>query len=191
MYRGNWRAAIDRLHKTNNFPEWTGRLCPAPCEGSCVLAIDRQPVAIKSIELAVIERAFEERWIRATPPAVRTGKTVAIVGSGPARLAAADQLNGVGHTVTVFEKADRIGGLLRYGIPEFKMEKRFLNRRLQVLEEEGVRFRAGVNVGDRHAGRPYPPRARRRCSSPAGPAGHATSTCPDASSRASILPWTI
>ena len=147
VYRGNWRAAIDRLHKTNNFPEWTGRLCPAPCEGSCVLAIDRQPVAIKSIELAIIERAFEERWIRATPPAVRTSKTVAIVGSGPAGLAAADQLNGVGHTVTVFEKADRIGGLLRYGIPEFKMEKRYLNRRLQVLEEEGVRFRTGVNVG--------------------------------------------
>ena len=147
VYRGNWRAAIDRLHKTNNFPEWTGRLCPAPCEGSCVLAIDRQSVAIKSIELAIIERAFEERWIRATPPPVRTSKTVAIIGSGPAGLAAADQLNRVGHTVTVFEKADRIGGLLRYGIPEFKMEKRFLNRRLQVLEEEGVRFRTGVNVG--------------------------------------------
>ena len=147
VYRGKWRAAIDRLHKTNNFPEWTGRLCPAPCEGACVLAIDREPVTIKSIELAIIERAFEERWVRATPPDARTGKTVAIVGSGPAGLAAADQLNGAGHTVTVFEKADRIGGLLRYGIPEFKMEKRFLNRRLQILEEEGVRFQTGVNVG--------------------------------------------
>lgn len=147
VYRGKWRAAIDRLHKTNNFPEWTGRLCPAPCEGACVLAIDRDPVTIKSIELAIVERAFDEGWIRAIPPETRSGKTVAIVGSGPAGLAAADQLNRAGHTVTVFEKADRIGGLLRYGIPAFKMEKRFLSRRLSLLEEEGVQFRTGVNVG--------------------------------------------
>ena len=147
VYRGKWRAAIDRLHKTNNFPEWTGRLCPAPCEGSCVLAIDRDPVTIKAIELAIVERAFDEGWIRAIPPETRSGKTVAVVGSGPAGLAAADQLNRAGHTVTVFEKADRIGGLLRYGIPAFKMEKRFLSRRLSLLEEEGVHFRTGVNVG--------------------------------------------
>ena len=148
VYRAKWQTAIDRLHKTNNFPEWTGRLCPAPCEGSCVLAIDSDPVTIKSIELAIVERAFEEGWIRAIPPATRTEKTVAIVGSGPAGLAAADQLNRVGHTVTVFEKADRIGGLLRYGIPEFKMEKRFLNRRLKIMEEEGVQFRTGIKVGE-------------------------------------------
>ena len=154
VYRDKWRGAIDRLHKTNNFPEWTGRLCPAPCEGSCVLAIDSDAVTIKSVELTIVERAFEEGWIAPAPPAVRTGKAVAVVGSGPAGLAAADQLNRVGHTVTVFEKSDRIGGLLRYGIPEFKMEKRFLQRRLSVMEAEGVRFRAGVNVGvDLPAGR--------------------------------------
>ena len=147
IYRGKWRAAIDRLHKTNNFPEWTGRLCPAPCEGSCVLAIDRDPVTIKSIELALVEQAFDEGWIRAIPPETRSGKTVAVVGSGPAGLAAADQLNRAGHAVTVFEKANRIGGLLRYGIPAFKMEKRFLSRRLSILEEEGVQFRTGINVG--------------------------------------------
>ena len=147
VYRDKWHAAIDRLHKTNNFPEWTGRLCPAPCEGSCVLAIDRDPVTIKSVELAIVERAFNEGWIRATPPDKRSGKTVAIVGSGPAGLAAADQLNQAGHTVTVYEKSDRIGGLLRYGIPEFKMEKRFLSRRLSILEEEGIRFRTEINVG--------------------------------------------
>ena len=147
VYRDKWHAAIDRLHKTNNFPEWTGRLCPAPCEGSCVLAIDREAVTIKSIELAIVERAFDEDLIHPLPPTSRTGKTVAIIGSGPAGLAAADQLNRVGHSVTVFEKSDRIGGLLRYGIPEFKMEKRFVNRRVQIMESEGVEFRPGVNVG--------------------------------------------
>ena len=147
VYRGRWRGALDRLHKTNNFPEWTGRLCPAPCEGSCVLAIDGDAVTIKSVELSIVERGFAEGWIAPSPPAARTGKSVAIVGSGPAGLAAAEQLNRVGHTVTVFEKSDRIGGLLRYGIPEFKMEKRFLDRRLAVMEAEGVRFRTGVNVG--------------------------------------------
>ena len=147
VYRGKWQAAIERLHKTNNFPEWTGRLCPAPCEGSCVLAIDQDAVTIKSIELSIVERAFDEGWIRAIPPVARTGKTVAVVGSGPAGLAAADQLNRVGHTVTVFEKSDRIGGLLRYGIPEFKMEKRYLSRRLKIMETEGVQFRPGVHIG--------------------------------------------
>ena len=147
VYRNKWETAIERLHKTNNFPEWTGRLCPAPCEGSCVLAIDRDPVTIKSIELSIVERAFESGWIQATPPSRRTGKTVGIVGSGPAGLAAADQLNKAGHTVTVYEKSDRIGGLLRYGIPEFKMEKQYLTRRLSIMEKEGVVFSPGVNVG--------------------------------------------
>ena len=147
VYRQRWQAAIERLHATNNFPDFTGRLCPAPCEGSCVLGINDDPVTIKHIELSIVERAFEEGWIRATPPAARTGKRVAIVGSGPAGLAAADQLNRAGHLVTVFEKSDRIGGLLRYGIPEFKIEKRMVNRRLALLEAEGVVFRAGVNVG--------------------------------------------
>ena len=147
VYRAKWQPAIDRLHKTNNFPEWTGRLCPAPCEGSCVLAIDGDAVAIKSIELAIVERGFEEGWIRPEPPTTRTSKTVAIVGSGPAGLAAADQLNRAGHRVTVFERSDRIGGLLRYGIPAFKMEKRFLNRRLALMEAEGVAFRTNTEVG--------------------------------------------
>jgi len=147
VYRDRWRNAIERLNATNNFPEFTGRLCPAPCEGSCVLAINSDPVTIKSIELAIIERAFDEGWITAQPPASRTGKRVAVIGSGPAGLAAADQLNRAGHLVTVFERADRIGGLLRYGIPEFKMEKRFLNRRLALLEEEGIVFRTNANIG--------------------------------------------
>ena len=147
VYRQRWQAAIERLHATNNFPDFTGRLCPAPCEGSCVLGINDDPVTIKHIELSIVERAFEEGWIRATPPAVRTGKRVAIVGSGPAGLAAADQLNRAGHSVTVFEKSDRIGGLLRYGIPEFKIEKRMVDRRLALLEAEGIAFRPGVNVG--------------------------------------------
>ncbi|MDE0830236.1 MAG: glutamate synthase subunit beta, partial [Vicinamibacterales bacterium] len=147
VYRDKWHPAINRLHKTNNFPEWTGRLCPAPCEGSCVLAIDRDAVAIKSVELGIVERAFEEGWIRAEPPETRTGKSVAVIGSGPAGLAAADQLNRAGHNVTVFERSDRIGGLLRYGIPEFKMEKRFLNRRLEILEAEGITFQVNADIG--------------------------------------------
>src|SRR5213079_2474281 len=147
VYKDHWRDAIDRLHATNNFPEWTGRLCPAPCEGSCVLEINDDPVTIKAIELSIIERAFEEGWVSAQPPAVRTGKRVAVVGSGPAGLAAAQQANRAGHAVTVFERADRIGGLLRYGIPEFKMEKRFLDRRLALMEKEGVGFRPNADVG--------------------------------------------
>ncbi len=147
VYRDRWRTAIDRLHATNNFPEFTGRLCPAPCEGSCVLGINDDAVTIKDIEVAIIDRAYDEGWVRPNPPETRTFKKVAVVGSGPAGLAAADQLNRVGHSVTVFERSDRIGGLLRYGIPEFKMEKRVLDRRLAVLEEEGVIFRAGVDVG--------------------------------------------
>ena len=147
VYRDRWRPAFERLMATNNFPEFTGRLCPAPCEGACVLGINSDPVTIKSIELAIIERAFEEGWIVPRPPAQRTGKRVAVVGSGPAGLAAADDLNRMGHSITVFERDDRIGGLLRYGIPEFKMEKRFLDRRLSVLEQEGIVFRTRVEVG--------------------------------------------
>ena len=147
VYRNQWRMAIDRLHATNNFPEFTGRLCPAPCEGACVLGITSDPVTIKSIEVSIIDRAFDEGWVAPRPPARRTGKRVAIVGSGPAGLAAADQLNRAGHLVTVFERADRIGGLLRYGIPAFKLEKRVLDRRLQVLSAEGITFRASCHVG--------------------------------------------
>lgn len=147
VYRDKWQSALDRLHKTNNFPEWTGRLCPAPCEGSCVLAIDRDAVTIKSIELAIVERGFDKGWIHPKPPSTRTGKKVAIVGSGPAGLAAADQLNRAGHQVTVFERSDRIGGLLRYGIPEFKMEKRTLNRRVSILEAEGIKFQTNTDIG--------------------------------------------
>jgi glutamate synthase (NADPH/NADH) small chain len=147
VYRDQWRMAIDRLHATNNFPEFTGRLCPAPCEGACVLGINNDPVTIKSIEVSIIDRAFDEGWVAARPAARRTGKRVAIVGSGPAGLAAADQLNRAGHLVTVFERADRIGGLLRYGIPEFKLEKRLLDRRLAILGQEGVTFRTSCHVG--------------------------------------------
>ena len=147
VYRDRWQAAIDRLHATNNFPEFTGRLCPAPCEGSCVLGINNDPVTIKAIEVSIIDRAFDEGWVSAQEPEMRTGKRVAVIGSGPAGLAAAAQLNRAGHWVTVFERADRIGGLLRYGIPEFKLEKRFLDRRLDLLTQEGIEFKTGVNVG--------------------------------------------
>ncbi|MBI3909988.1 MAG: glutamate synthase subunit beta [Armatimonadetes bacterium] len=146
-YRGRWREAIDRLHATNNFPEFTGRLCPAPCEASCVLGINADPVTIKLIEFTIIERAWEEGWVKPEPPVKLTGKKVAIIGSGPAGLASAQQLCRAGHEVTVFERADRIGGLLRYGIPHFKLEKGFLDRRLAQMEAEGVVFRPGVNVG--------------------------------------------
>jgi len=147
VYRDRWRVAFDRLLATNNFPEFTGRLCPAPCEGSCVLGINSDPVTIKGIEAAIIERAYVEGWIAARPPAQRTGKRVAVVGSGPAGLGAADQLNHAGHLVTVFEKSDRIGGLLRYGIPEFKLEKKVLDRRLAIMKAEGVVFRTSANIG--------------------------------------------
>ncbi|OLC41741.1 MAG: glutamate synthase [Acidobacteria bacterium 13_1_40CM_65_14] len=147
VYRDRWAAAIDRLHATNNFPEFTGRLCPAPCEGSCVLGINDQPVTIKAAEAAIIERAFDEGWVVARPPAARTGKRVAVVGSGPAGLAVADQLNRAGHWVTVYERADRIGGLLRYGIPAFKLEKRWIERRLRIMIDEGITFRTGCHIG--------------------------------------------
>jgi glutamate synthase (NADPH/NADH) small chain len=146
-FRGQWQKAVRTLHATNNFPEFTGRICPAPCEAACVLGINEPPVAIKLVEKTVIEHAFEQGWIHPEPPPVRTGKRVAVVGSGPSGLAAAQQLNRAGHLVTVFEKNDRIGGLLRYGIPDFKLEKRIVDRRLEQMSAEGVTFQTRAHVG--------------------------------------------
>jgi len=147
VYQGRWQDALDRLHKTNNFPEFTGRVCPAPCEGSCVLGIHEPPVTIKQIECAIVDHGFEQGWVVAQPPARRTGKKVAVVGSGPAGLAAAAQLNQVGHTVTVYERADRVGGLLTYGIPNMKLDKATVDRRVKLLEQEGVTFVCGTEIG--------------------------------------------
>ena len=147
VYRGLWQQALDRLRKTNNFPEFTGRVCPAPCEGSCTLGINEPPVTIKNIELAIIEKGFEEGWIVPEPPSVRTGKNVAVVGSGPAGLACADLLNRAGHCVTVFERADRIGGLLMYGIPNMKLDKQVVQRRVDLMAAEGVTFVPSTEVG--------------------------------------------
>ena len=207
---------MERLHATNNFPEFTGRLCPAPCEASCVLGINEDPVTIERIEYEIVERAWDEGWVDPQLPTVRTGKSIAVVGSGPAGLAAAQQLARAGHLVTVFERAEKPGGLLRYGIPEFKMEKAVLDRRLAQMEAEGVTFVCSTSVG----GRPQEPgagvvepgrgardrdglRARRhraaggrgagppstRSSWPAAPRCPGTSPCPDATSTASTWPW--
>jgi glutamate synthase (NADPH) small chain len=148
VWRGDWDGAMDRLHATNNFPEFTGRLCPAPCETACVLGINQDPVTIKNVEVAIIDRAWESGYVRPQPPEWLSGKTVAVIGSGPAGLAAAQQLTRAGHTVAVYERADRIGGLLRYGIPEFKMEKSVLDKRLDQMRREGTVFRAGIDVGE-------------------------------------------
>jgi glutamate synthase (NADPH) small chain len=148
VYRDRWQSASERLHATNNFPEFTGRLCPAPCEAACVLGINEPPVTIKQIEVEIVDRAWEEGWLPPVQPEQRTGKCVAVVGSGPAGLAAAQQLTRAGHAVVVYERADRIGGLLRYGIPEFKMEKRHLDQRLAQMAAEGTEFRTNANVGD-------------------------------------------
>jgi glutamate synthase (NADPH/NADH) small chain len=147
VYRDDWHAAIDRLHLTNNFPEFTGRLCPAPCEPACVLAINDAPVAIKQIEVSIIDRAFQEGWVHAEPPGSRTGRRVAVIGSGPSGLAAAQELNRAGHWVTVYERSDRIGGLLRYGIPDFKLEKWIIDRRVELMSAEGVSFETGYHIG--------------------------------------------
>ena len=152
VYRDDWAEAIERLHATNNFPEFTGRLCPAPCEAACVLAINEDSVTIKQIEVEIADRAFAEGWVRPQPALLRTGRSIAVVGSGPAGLAAAQQLTRAGHDVTVLERADRLGGLLRYGIPEFKMEKHVLDRRLDQMRAEGTTFRTGVDVGGDGAG---------------------------------------
>jgi glutamate synthase (NADPH/NADH) small chain len=147
VYENDWREAVENLHSTNNFPEFTGRICPAPCEAACTLNIVDQPVTIKSIECAIVDKGWKEGWIAPQVPAKKTGKSVAVVGSGPAGLAAAQQLARAGHSVTVFEKNDRVGGLLRYGIPDFKMEKQLINRRAMQMEAEGVQFRTSVEVG--------------------------------------------
>src|SRR6266436_4774241 len=147
VYRDQWQAALKALHSTNNFPEFTGRVCPAPCEASCTLNIDDNPVTIKTIECAIVDRGWEEGWIVPQMPARRSGKRVAVIGSGPAGMACAQQLARAGHAVTLFEKSDRIGGLLRYGIPDFKMEKRLIDRRVEQMAAEGVTFRPGVHVG--------------------------------------------
>ena len=147
VYRGLWQEALERLHKTNNFPEFTGRVCPAPCEGSCVLGISEPPVTIKTIECAIVDKGFEEGWIVPEPPVKRTGKKVAVVGSGPAGLSAAAQLNRAGHWVTVFERADRVGGLLMYGIPNMKLDKRSVQRRVDLLTAEGIKFVVNCEVG--------------------------------------------
>ncbi|NIP73253.1 MAG: glutamate synthase subunit beta [Gammaproteobacteria bacterium] len=147
VYRGRWREALDRLHKTNNFPEFTGRVCPAPCEGACVLGITDPPVTIKNIEHAIIDHGFDQGWVKASPPQARTGKKVAVVGSGPAGLAAAAQLNKAGHNVTVYEREDRIGGLLMYGIPNMKLDKGLVERRVNLLREDGIELVTGADVG--------------------------------------------
>ena len=147
VYRDQWRAALDNLHSTNNFPEFTGRVCPAPCEAACTLNIDDNPVTIKTIECQIVDRGWEEGWIQPVIAPSKTGKRVAVVGSGPAGMACAQQLARAGHAVTLFEKNDRIGGLLRYGIPDFKMEKHLIDRRIRQMEAEGVVFRTGVEVG--------------------------------------------
>jgi glutamate synthase (NADPH/NADH) small chain len=147
VYQDRWHEAIERLHATNNFPEFTGRLCPAPCESACVLGINSDPVTIKQVEVSIIDHAWEQGWVHAVRPARLTDKKVAVIGSGPAGLAVAQQLTRAGHSVIVFERADRIGGLLRYGIPEFKMEKRVLDRRLAQMRAEGTEFRVNIDVG--------------------------------------------
>ncbi|MBT5155910.1 MAG: glutamate synthase subunit beta [Gammaproteobacteria bacterium] len=148
VYKGRWRDALDRLHKTNNFPEFTGRVCPAPCEGACVLGITNPPVTIKNVESAIIDRGFAEGWVVANPPSIRTGKKVAVIGSGPCGLSAAAQLNTAGHQVTVYERADRLGGLLMYGIPNMKLEKSDIERRIQLMRDEGIEFIVGADVGN-------------------------------------------
>ena len=210
IYQGRWREALDRLHKTNNFPEFTGRACPAPCEGACVLGINNPPVTIKNIENAIIDRGFAEGWVRPHPPATRSGKRVAIVGSGPAGLAAAAQLNAAGHEVTVYERADRIGGLLTYGIPNMKLDKAVVERRVQLLHEEGIQFVTHTHVGRRedfphgHMTRIMHERGleiryldpRELCARltpccwPPGPRGRGTCRSPGDTWRGSTLPWT-
>ena len=191
VYRDNWREAIDRLHATNNFPEFTGRLCPAPCEAACVLGINSDPVTIKQVEMEIVDRAWKEGWVAPVAPTTVTGKRVAVVGSGPAGLAAAQQLTRTGHGVTVYERADRIGGLLRYGIPEFKMEKRFLDRRLAQMEEEGTEFVVNAEVGVDPHRRPAAVAVRR---SGPGCGGHAVARAahPGPAPRGgSTRPWSF
>src|SRR3972149_4957807 len=148
VYRGQWQNAYQQLELTNSFPEFTARVCPAPCETACTLAVNTSPVSIRQIELSLAERAFENGWVIPRPPSVESNKRVAVVGSGPSGLAAAQMLRRLGHSVVVFEKSDNLGGILRYGIPDFKLEKWVIDRRLQQMKEEGIRFETGVNVGE-------------------------------------------
>ena len=190
VFRGDWREALEVLHSTNNFPEFTGRICPAPCEASCTLNIIDQPVTIKSIECAIIDKGWEEGWVRPQIPAHRTGKRVAVVGSGPAGLACAQQLARAGHTVVVYEKRDRIGGLLRYGIPDFKMEKHLIDRRMAQMQAEGVEFRPNSHVGGNVPVARAARRIRRAWCWPAVPSSRAICRCRGASWTASTSPWT-
>ena len=191
VYRDDWHEAVERLHATNNFPEFTGRACPAPCESSCVLGINQPPVTIKNVEVSIIDRAFEEGWVRPVEASRQTGRSVAVVGSGPAGLAAAQQLTRAGHSVVVLERDDRLGGLLRYGIPEFKLEKRHVDRRLEQMRAEGTRFRTGVDVGG--TGRAHcpwrtcAPASTPSCSRP-GRMSPASCRSPAARPQASIPP---
>ena len=176
VWRDDWDGAIERLHATNNFPEFTGRLCPAPCETACVLGINQDPVTIKNVEVSIIDKAWESGMVRPQPPEWLSGRTVAVIGSGPAGLAAAQQLTRAGHTVAVYERADKIGGLLRYGIPEFKMEKKHLDKRLEQMRREGTVFRAGVDVGADADRRQAARAVRRRGAGHWAPPWPATST---------------
>ena len=189
VYRGQWQDALEALHATNNFPEFTGRICPAPCEASCVLAINQDPVTIEHIEKAISDRGWKDGWIVPRPPERRTRKRVAVVGSGPAGLAAAQQLNRAGHNVTVFERAERIGGLLSLGIPDFKLEKHVVQRRVDQMSDEGVEFKTGV-----HVGRTMPSATSQASSTPcaslAAAPCRATSLSRTASSTAYTSPWT-
>ena len=190
VWRDDWDGAIERLHATNNFPEFTGRLCPAPCETACVLGINQDPVTIKNVEVAIIDRAWDAGCVDPQPPEWLSGKTVAVIGSGPAGLAAAQQLTRAGHTVAVYERADSIGGLLRYGIPEFKMEKRHLDRRLRPDAARGHRCSAPASRSGDDAHRRRAPRAlRRRRARRRAPPRRATCRCPAASWRASTRRW--
>ncbi len=190
VYRDKWREAIEQLHMTNNFPEFTGRICPAPCESACVLAINDDPVTIEQIEMAIAERAFEEGWIVPEPPDRRTGKTVAVIGSGPAGMAAAAELNKSGHNVTVYERDEGPGGLMRFGVPDAKLEKRIIDRRVAILEQEGIEFVYNTDVGrDLDAGE-LAERIRRGGRRRSARGSPATSTRPVATSRGSTSRWT-
>ena len=189
VYRGLWKEALERLHKTNNFPEFTGRVCPAPCEGSCVLGINELPVTIKNIECSIIDNGFVQGWVTPDPPQKRTGKKVAVVGSGPAGLACAAQLNRAGHLVTVYERADRIGGLLMYGIPNMKLDKNIVQRRVDLMAAEGVKFVTNTAVASMIAGKPAAATSSMRSYYVAAPPNRVICLFLAGNSRVSTLPW--
>ena len=189
VYRDQWKVALDNLHSTNNFPEFTGRICPAPCEAACTLNIQEAPVTIKSIECEIVDRGWREGWIQPQRPDRQTGKRIAVIGSGPAGLACSQQLARAGHVVALFEKNDRIGGLLRYGIPDFKMEKHPIDRRMNQMAAEGVEFRPGVRCGRRRLGGKPDQRNSTPWSCPAAPSCRATWTCRRTTCPAFTSPW--